>query len=277
MLLFLVGCNHGGQTSSENYYDYVFELSDEVHIHSRIYGDGPLVVMLPGLGLSGIDYFTSIAPQISNAGYTVVTVDPRGVGKSTGDLDSITLHDMTADVASIIQKMKKTDAIVVGWAFGNRVARCFAADYPELTKSVILLAAGGLVPLDENILSDFVKILPGSKLSEEEKSKVASKILFSPKSDPNLLVKSSFYPKATKAQQNANKITPRSDWWTAGEADVLIIQGLDDLIAVPENGRLLQQQLGRRAKLVEISDAGHALHLEKPNEVVLSMINYLNK
>lgn len=57
--------------------------------------------MLPGHGVSGIEYFATIAPQICNAGYTVVTLDPRGVGESTGNLDSITLHDII-DIKSIM-------------------------------------------------------------------------------------------------------------------------------------------------------------------------------
>jgi pimeloyl-ACP methyl ester carboxylesterase len=34
----------------------------------------------------------------------------------------------------------------VGHAFGSRVARCLAADRPELVRRVVLPAAGGLVP-----------------------------------------------------------------------------------------------------------------------------------
>ena len=35
---------------------------------------------------------------------------------------------------------------MAGNDFGNRVARMFAASHPELTRSVILLAAGGKIP-----------------------------------------------------------------------------------------------------------------------------------
>jgi pimeloyl-ACP methyl ester carboxylesterase len=48
-----------------------------------------------------------------------------------------------------------------------------------------------------------------------------------------------------------------------GQTKYLILQGADDQIAPPENGVLLQQELGGRATLVNMPGAGHLLPLEK--------------
>ena len=48
------------------------------------------------------------------------------------------------------------------------------------------------------------------------------------------------------------------------------------LRAPPENGRLWKDLLGNRVDLVELPEAGHLLHYEKPEEVVNHIITYLS-
>ena len=66
-----------------------------------------------------------------------------------------------------------------------------------------------------------------------------------------------------------------SEWWTAGSAPVLLIQGLEDAIAPPENARLLQQEIGDRVKVVELADAGHALLPERPAAIADAILDFL--
>jgi len=48
---------------------------------------------------------------------------------------------------------------------------------------------------------------------------------------------------------------------------MLIVQGLDDKIAPPQNGVLMQERFGERIQVVNLKDAGHLMGLEKPLEV----------
>ncbi|MDU8884546.1 alpha/beta hydrolase [Yeosuana sp. MJ-SS3] len=242
-----------------------------------IYGKGPPVIMLPGLAGSGIEQFAKLGPNISEKGYTVVLVDPRGVGDSTGSLDSLTLHHFANDVSEIINQLDLGKAVIIGKAYGNRVARCVATDYPQLTRSVILISAGGIVPASTDVLTNLIKYIFGHYSNDEERLELLQKTMFSPKSDVNVYPKMSFYTKARDAQIGAIQSTPTEEWWLAGNSPVLIIQGLDDVVAIPENGRILKKQLGDRAELVEIADAGHFLHLEQPKQVLESIIDYIKK
>lgn len=255
--------------------DRSFDLSKNVVIHTKIYGEGTPIIILPGLGGSGIEQFAEYGPLIADSGYTVVLVDPRGIGESKGSLDSLTLHDLAADIAGLVKKLDLGKAVIIGRAFGNRVARCVAADYPEVTKAVVLIAAGGLVPIHKDIEHDFKKLISGNYSDDKELLELIQKTQFSPKSDAALYPRNSFYKEVGDAQWSTRLSTPYNDWWSAGIAPVLIIQGLDDLIAVPENGRILKMELGHRAELVEISDAGHSLYIEKPNEIVEAILEYL--
>jgi pimeloyl-ACP methyl ester carboxylesterase len=110
----------------------------------HVAGSGNAVVLLPNAGCSA-SYFEHFVHQLALAGFQSVAVNMRGVANSTGSLAGISLHDLAADVAAVIEALGCAPAHVLGHAFGNRVARCLAADRPDLVRSFILLAAGGLI------------------------------------------------------------------------------------------------------------------------------------
>ncbi|MBM3535189.1 MAG: alpha/beta hydrolase [Alphaproteobacteria bacterium] len=75
----------------------------------------------------------------------------------------------------------------------------------------------------------------------------------------------------------AASATPIAEWWTAGKAPVLIIQGLADVAAVPANGRMLAEELGARGRLVELEGVGHSIPVEAPEETAAALIPYLKE
>ena len=78
-----------------------------------------------------------------------------------------------------------------------------------------------------------------------------------------------------RAYLAAAAATPVGQWWTAGHADVLIVQGLCDVSAPAGNGRLLRTEIGDRATLIERADVGHALPVEKPQAGGQTVIDFL--
>ena len=110
----------------------------------RTLGEGPTLLLLPGLGRSSND-LDAFATRLVAAGYRAVLPEPRGMGDSTGRLDGITLHDLARDIAAVIETLCDGPAVVIGHAFGNRIARCLAADHPALVDLVVLLSSSGKV------------------------------------------------------------------------------------------------------------------------------------
>src|SRR5215831_19320553 len=82
-------------------------------------------------------------------------------------------------------------------------------------------------------------------------------------------------PSAAKAFFAADAATPVSEWWSGGRAPILVIQGLDDIVAPPANGRALRDQFADRVKLVEIPNGGHALLFEQPETVAAEVVAFL--
>jgi pimeloyl-ACP methyl ester carboxylesterase len=245
-------------------------------------GQGEAVVLLPG-GSLAVGYLEELAQELANAGYRAVRVNPRGAGKSTGSETNITLHAFAADVAGVIRDLELGQAHMVGHAFGNRVARMLAADQSQLVRSVVLLAAGGMVepkePVQRALNTIFNPAASESELFEAMKYMVGDP--GDPKEDPAKawqILKPSLAPKAAGIQGTASKVTPLDAWWApAGQQKYLVVQGSDDQAAPPENGQLLKEQLGERVKIVTISGAGHLMTITQPKKVASAIVSFLRE
>ena len=203
----------------------------------------------------------------------------RGIGGSKGPLKNITLHDLANDIARVIEFIADSPVHVLGWAFGNRVTRCLAEDHPLIVKSVILLAAGGKIPPSPEALKNLTKLY-NKNISNKERFEAAKLSLFSPTTDSetvnNAMKHGRSWPEAVAAHSKANQLTLLSEWWNGGQATMLVIQGLDDLIALPENGQILKNQFGERVRLINIENAGHYMHAEQPKTIANSIIAFLS-
>jgi pimeloyl-ACP methyl ester carboxylesterase len=213
--------------------------------------NGPLIVMLPSGG-RGAEDFRDLAKALANAGWQTATVNPRGAGNSEGPLENLTLHDYAKDVSGVIKTLEGAPAVVLGHAWGNRVARCLAADVPECVHCLILLAAGGKVPMAPEVVEAMQKLREG--LSEKEALSAMKTAFFADASDASVWM-TGFWPGSVRANRIAAVSTPLDEWWSGGEVPVLVIQGKEDRCALPENGHLLKQEFGDRITVIDIDNA----------------------
>src|SRR4029079_1486327 len=114
---------------------------DDVNIDVIVDGAGTqTVVLLPSLARDSEDY-NEVAGGLATAGYRVLRPQPRGIGKSTGPLTGITLHDFARDIAEVIKALGGGRAVIAGHAYGNWVAPMTAVDYPQHVRGVAIVAA----------------------------------------------------------------------------------------------------------------------------------------
>ena len=241
----------------------------DVTVESSIEGEGEPIILIPG-NASEVSIFNLISPDLNM----------RGVSGSSGPIENITMHDLAGDIAGVIESMGGSPVNVLGWAFGSRIVRCLASDRPELVKSLTLLCAAGKVqPTAETrkvLAKTFTRETP-----REERIESLKYSYFSPNTQSDLALNAlrltGNWPKARKANTYAGKNTSVEEWWDSGTVDLLIIQGLDDRIAPPENGRIYKEKFGDRITLIEIEKAGHFLLQEQPQKISKAIISYLNK
>lgn len=245
------------------------------HIAGYARGNGPRLVMFPSLGRSATD-FDNIAAQIADRGFRVLCPEPRGLGDSRGSLDHITLHDYANDVAAVIEHDGGGPTVVAGHAFGNFVARTTAADYPELVRAVVLLAATHTWPLSPE-LRDSINKCHMMHLPEAERLQHLQHVFFAPGNDARVWL-DGWDEGVMHAERAATEATPKAEWWTAGKAPVLDVLALNDPLSPPHSVNCYRNEWGAdRVTLVGIADAAHALLPEQPAAVADAIISYMKK
>jgi len=235
-------------------------------------GKGETVIVLPSLGRSVRD-FDQISERLAAENFRVVLPEPRGIGQSTGPTEKLTLHELADDIATIIKAISKDPVTIVGHAFGNRLARVVATDHPELVKGVVLVAAGGLQPIRPEIRQALENCF-NDQLPREQRLAAIKRAFFADGNDPGVW-ENGWYKDVAQYQTAANAATPVREWWAAGKAKVLVLQGVQDAVAVRENADSLAKEFGSRIKVIDVPKAGHALLPEQPDFIAKSIVDFL--
>lgn len=225
------------------------------------------VVLLPSLGRPARD-FADLQRRLETGGFSAHAMEPCTTVEA-----GTTLHDLAGDVVSRLA-VKGIDRFhLIGHAFGNRLARSVSADFPDRVASLTLLAAGGHHPPSDDITTSLHACFD-TTLTRREHLGHVGKAFFAPGHDPSVWA-SGWMPAVAACQAAAVRATPLHDWWDAVAPRVLVIQGLDDLIAPPLNGRHYVEEHSEVARLVELHDAGHALIVEQPEVIGDTILQFL--
>lgn len=166
-------------------------------------------------------------------------------------------------------------AHLVGHAFGNRVARVTATEHPDAVESVILLACGGAVrpqPDDAAALQAVFDI----DLDADAHLAAVDRAFFADGNDASVWA-DGWHPLVAFRQGVATESLDVAYWWDAGTAPVLVVQPVNDVIAVAANALDVVERLGDRARLVTVPNAGHALLPEQPAATFTAVLAWLHE
>jgi pimeloyl-ACP methyl ester carboxylesterase len=109
----------------------------EGRIGYDIGGDGPLVLLVPGMGDLRAAY-RFLAPALREAGYRVACTDLRGHGDSDSTFTSYGDTETAADLIALIEELGGP-AIIAGNSMGAAAAVLAAAQRPELVSGLVLI------------------------------------------------------------------------------------------------------------------------------------------
>ena len=235
----------------------------DVQIDVTVDGSGPAIVLLPSSHRDSDD-FDVLADELAEAGFRVLRPQPRGVGRSTGPMTNITLHDFARDIAAVIEQLGGGSAIVVGHAFGNWVARMTATDHPRLVRGVVIAAAAARQIPPE--LSVAVTRAGDLKLPVEERLAALRFAFFAPGHDPTVWL-TGWHPEIHASQRAAAAATQQAEWWSGGQAPILEVQADLDPFKPPAKRNEMRDEFGDRVTVIVIPDASHALIPEQPAAV----------
>ena len=114
-----------------------------------------------------------------------------------------------------------------------------------------------------------------SALSREDRLTAIRKIFFAAGNDVPRTWEEGWYFEVARAQRASDARTSLKEWWAGGSAPMLVVQGTEDVVALPENAKRLAAEFPERVTLVEIPHAGHALLPEQPEQVERAILAYL--
>ncbi len=116
-------------------------------------GAGPLVLCVPSMGDMRGEY-RFLAPQLSQAGYRVVTMDVRGHGESSTTWDDFSVAGVGSDNVALIRHLDQGSAVVIGDSMAAGATIWAAAEAPELLAGVILV--GPFVRSEPSVFSSLL-------------------------------------------------------------------------------------------------------------------------
>ena len=110
----------------------------DIKLYYEVHGDGPPVVLVPGLG-SDTRLFFNVVPLLATL-HQVIVLDPRGGGQSDKPTGGYSIEQMAEDVAGLFGTLGIASADVVGYSMGGKIALQLAASLPELVDLLVLCA-----------------------------------------------------------------------------------------------------------------------------------------
>lgn len=235
-------------------------------------GSGKTVLMHPSLGRPAQD-FEALGNSVAKAGYHVVLINPRGIGASTGPMDDVKLQNLGEDVWMVADRLGRDRVFMLGQNFGNRVSRTVSALHPDRVIGLILLACGGEIQPDKATWDEFWKIYDAALSPEQHREAVANS-MFAKGNNPDAFI-DGWHPKTAKLQAATAERTDFKPYFNGGTAPALVVQGLEDKIAPPQNAFDFVTKRAD-ARLVAFPHMGHAMLPEQPKHIADAVIDFLN-
>lgn len=251
-------------------------------LHSNIIGEGKPFVILHGfLGMG--DNWKTLAKQFSESNYQVHLVDQRNHGRSfhSEDFDYELMAD---DLKAYCEEHNLNDIILLGHSMGGKTAMLFSTLYPELVKKLIVAdISPRYYPVHHDTILEGLSSLDFSEIkSRGEADKTLSNYI----KDQGIrmfLLKNLYWVEKGQLGLRINLPVLKDNVAEVGEAlpihatfekDTLFLRG-DRSEYIGEQDEAIIHRHFPNSKIVTISNAGHWLHAENPEDFYDAVINFL--
>jgi pimeloyl-ACP methyl ester carboxylesterase len=240
-------------------------------------GSGPQTVVLIHDGVLDSAVWNDVWPEFCRYFHTI-RYDRRGYGHSPA---ATGWYLATDDLAALLRHLKVSHAAVVGSSHGGEISINFALDHPELVQQLVLVGAvvGGM-PYSKHFLdrgNALGKPLEKADVQGAIAAAVKDKYLIAPGHDaakkrmrdllaanPQDMTHADFELAQMPALPRLHEIT----------APTLIVTGDADIPDVHAHAGAIEAGI-RRSRRIVLSNAGHLLYLELPDEFTKVVIGFI--
>lgn len=253
-----------------------------MQLHSQILGEGfPFLILHGFLGMS--DNWKTLGRKFSEAGFQVHLIDQRNHGHSFHD-PNFSYEIMAEDLNAYMQLHGIEKAHLLGHSMGGKTVMQFAVEHPEKVEKLMVADIGpkAYPPHHQDILKalsslDFEIITSRGEADEALAAYIPQKGI------RQFLLKNLYWKEKGKLGLRMNLPVLISKYGEIGKAlpkdatfkgDTLFLKGAQSGYILPEDGLLLSQHFPNY-QLSTISNAGHWLHAENPDEFYDKIMDFL--
>ncbi|MAB49443.1 MAG: alpha/beta hydrolase [Flavobacteriaceae bacterium] len=251
-------------------------------LHSNIIGEGKPFVILHGfLGMG--DNWKTLAKQFSESNYQVHLVDQRNHGRSfhSEDFDYELMAD---DLKAYCEAHNLNDIILLGHSMGGKTAMLFSALYPELLKKLIVAdISPRYYPVHHDTILEGLSSLDFSEIKSRGEADKALSNYIKDQGIRMFLLKNLYWVEKGQLGLRINLPVLKDNVAEVGEAlpihatfekDTLFLRG-DRSEYIGEQDEAIIHRHFPNSEIVTISNAGHWLHAENPEDFYQAVINFL--
>ncbi len=221
------------------------------------------------------------------AKYQVIAFDNRGLGGSERGEGALSVASMAEDASALLEALEIPRAHVLGWSLGSAIAQELALAHPDQVASAVMYATwAGCDGYQRSLLSALR--LPYVH-RDFENAMVATGLAYSPEmlDRPDLaelmapsipaLPQTEEQMQVTVEQWDADLAFDSLDRIPAITAPTLVIVGEQDLLTPPRQAKKVADAIpGARFELVTGPGSSHALHVERPDELLTIATEFLD-
>jgi pimeloyl-ACP methyl ester carboxylesterase len=265
--------------------------------------NGRTVLLLHGKNFSGL-YWERVIRLLASRGFRVVVPDQIGFGVSSRPDIHYSLHQMAADTRALLDHLGIARVVVVGHSMGGMLATRFTLLYPGMVEKLVLEDPIGL--------EDYRTFVPYASIEELYKTELRATYesflsyqktyytSWKPEYEPNVrdqawVLGTGEYPRAALASALTSEMVyeqPVCYEFSRIAVPTLLIIGHEDR-TVPGKARLSPEMKAtagdyprlaektramiRGSKVVEVPNAGHIPHIERPELFDEALLGFLAK
>lgn len=256
-----------------------------IGLRYEIGGEGPPLLLVAGLGLSSLAW-AAVVPRLRE-GYTVITVDNRGTGRSDVPPGPYAIDDLGDDTAALLEHLGLGPVDAVGWSLGGSVVQSMLIRHaPALRRAVLLnafpsytavqdawldaglmLRRGGLDPVAIGMHGMPWAFTP--RLLADHAAAAAQAELA--RTDPHPTTLAGFEAQAAGLRvYDSRADLPRA------HTPTLVLAGAEDVLT-PVAQSAEMAELLPRGTLQVLPRGGHGMVLEYPDDTLAAITGYLGR
>jgi len=245
-------------------------------------GEGEPMIILRGLGRS-MRHWLGFDIKLSKE-FKVITMDPRGVGRSTAPAPwRMSVYDLADDVARVLDAVDVPAAHVMGVSLGGMIALAFGLRYPDRARSLSVInssiAGCGTLRLSPRAIATLAR---GVVASRSLQRNLAPLLVSEGYEDLARLVAKwerieavEGVPRDAAAKQiiAALGFKVRADLGRI-KTPTLVMYGEADRFVPPINSRMIHQSIAH-SRLVALPGAGHEPTIDKASDVIAALMEFV--